>query len=207
MEAAAAAGRGGRAGTGAAAPAGGLAVLTGPGPERRGRRPRRLGAGGAGFRSLFRVVPLVAVLDGPVLSGPALLLGMADAVIMTPGSLSYLSGPAAVAEVTGFSVRPERARGRVCPRQPLGAGHARGRRRCRGARRRRPACWTSFPPTATSCRPCGDCDDPASRSTPELRDVVPASSTGSYDVRRVITAIADEGDVFELRAILGASDS
>ena len=37
-------------------------------------------------------VPIVAVVSGPVLSGPALLLGMVDAAVMTPGALIYLSG-------------------------------------------------------------------------------------------------------------------
>ena len=51
-------------------------------------------------------VPVAVVVDGPLLSGPALLLGLADAVIMTSRALAYVSGPAAVAELTGASVRP-----------------------------------------------------------------------------------------------------
>jgi acetyl-CoA carboxylase carboxyltransferase component len=42
--------------------------------------------------------------------------------------------------------------------------------------------------------------DPTGRLTPELRDVLPASATGSYDVREVISAIADDGEILELRA-------
>jgi acetyl-CoA carboxylase carboxyltransferase component len=43
-------------------------------------------------------------------------------------------------------------------------------------------------------------DDPSDRSTPELRDLVPAQSQGSYDVRAAIRAIADEREIIELRA-------
>jgi acetyl-CoA carboxylase carboxyltransferase component len=157
---------------------------------------------GRAARALARcsgVVPVVIVLDGPALSGSALLLGMADAVVMTPTSLAYLSGPAAVAEVTGFSVRPNELGGQqvhasrsglatfVATDDP-GAVEA-----VKGLLGFLPAHCDELPPV----RPC---HDPTSRPTPELRDVVPATSTGSYDVRRVLRAVADEGQVFELRA-------
>jgi acetyl-CoA carboxylase carboxyltransferase component len=43
-------------------------------------------------------------------------------------------------------------------------------------------------------------DDPVDRSTPELRSLIPSSSTASYDVRDVIRAIVDDDFVLELRA-------
>ena len=57
------------------------------------------------------VVPVVLAVIGPAISGPALLLGMADAVVMTPESVAYVSGPAAVAEMTGFQVSPDQLGG------------------------------------------------------------------------------------------------
>ena len=42
--------------------------------------------------------------------------------------------------------------------------------------------------------------DPADRLCPELRDIVPASPSGSYDVRQVIEAVADDNIITELRA-------
>jgi acetyl-CoA carboxylase carboxyltransferase component len=42
--------------------------------------------------------------------------------------------------------------------------------------------------------------DPPSRATPQLRQAVPASATGSYDVRRVIAEVADNADLLELKA-------
>ncbi len=52
------------------------------------------------------VVPVLMAVVGPAMSGPALLLGMADVVVMSPDALAYVSGPAAVAEVTGLVLRP-----------------------------------------------------------------------------------------------------
>jgi acetyl-CoA carboxylase carboxyltransferase component len=43
-------------------------------------------------------------------------------------------------------------------------------------------------------------DDPLDRLTPELRSLIPTTSTGSYDVRDAIAAIVDDADVLELRA-------
>jgi acetyl-CoA carboxylase carboxyltransferase component len=43
-------------------------------------------------------------------------------------------------------------------------------------------------------------DDPFDRLTPEAGDLIPATSTGSYDVRKVISALVDDGEYFELRA-------
>ena len=144
-------------------------------------------------------VPLVAVVQGPVLSGAALLIGMADAVVMTQAAVAYVSGPAAVAEVTGLSVRPAE----------LGDAQVHGTRSglatlvapdMDGALAMvaylldfMPAHTDELPPVLASV-------DPLSRLTPELRDLVPASATGSYDVRRVIEAVADRRELLELRA-------
>jgi propionyl-CoA carboxylase beta chain len=43
-----------------------------------------------------------------------------------------------------------------------------------------------------------DTDDPPNRVAPELRDIVPARDSASYDVRDVITTIADHEDLLEL---------
>jgi len=144
------------------------------------------------------VVPTVAVLSGPVLSGPALLLGMVDVTVMTPNALSYLSGPAAVEEVTGLSVRPDQLGGPSvhAGRSGLATLVAADEH---GAMEAVARLLDFLPAHADLLPPPRYCGDPPSRPTPELRDVVPASSTGSYDVRRVIAALADGGDAFELR--------
>lgn len=158
------------------------------------------GWGQAG-RALARcsgVVPVVAVVSGPVLSGPALLLGMADAVVMTAGALSYVSGPAAVAEVTGLQVSPDELGGPAVHAGRSGvatfvaADDDAALETVAGLLAYLPAHNDELPPVSYS-------GDPPDRATPELREVVPASSAGSYDMRRVLAAVADDGDVLELR--------
>ena len=57
------------------------------------------------------VVPIVLLLDGPAVSGPALLLGIADHVVMTADSIAYVTGPDVVVEFTGVAVDGDRLGG------------------------------------------------------------------------------------------------
>jgi acetyl-CoA carboxylase carboxyltransferase component len=143
-------------------------------------------------------VPVVAVVDGPVLSGPGLLLGLVDVVIMTSRALSYVSGPAAVAELTGVAVRPAQLGGAPVHAHRSGLATLLARDAA-GALGLASGLLGFLPAHCDELPPCAPSTDPASRLTPELREVVPASATGSYDVRRIISAVADDADVLELR--------
>ena len=145
------------------------------------------------------VVPVVMAVDGPAVSGPALMLGLADAVVMTPDSYAFVSGPGMVSQLTGVEIDAGRLGGPEVHARRTGvaaleaedAEHA--RELVVELLDRLPAHTDSEParrPTA----------DPSGRLCPELRDVVPAAPTGSYDVRRVITAVLDRDHPFlELR--------
>ena len=50
------------------------------------------------------VVPVIVVVTGPALSGPALLLGLADVVVMTGDAFAFVSGPAMVEDFTGIRI-------------------------------------------------------------------------------------------------------
>src|SRR5207344_2718336 len=65
-----------------------------------------VGWGGAA-REMVRnsgIVPMVMVVTGPAVSGPALLLGLADVVIMTPEAYAFVSGPRMVTAFTGVPI-------------------------------------------------------------------------------------------------------
>lgn len=150
------------------------------------------------FASCSGVVPLVCVVDGPVLSAPAFLLGLADAVILTPSSLVYVSGPAAVAEMTGVEVQPEELGGQHVHLARSGTATLAARDRTEAVELA--SKFLSYLPShADELPPFVLCGDPPGRPTPELREVVPDRPTGSYDVRRVIASVADGGEFLELR--------
>lgn len=145
------------------------------------------------------VVPVVAVVDGPLLSGPALLLGLADAVVMTPRALVYVSGPAAVAQVTGVPVQPAQLGG---ARVHLArSGVATFAARAGADAGEVVAEFLSFLPShCDELPPRSLSADSPSRPTPELRDAVPTRAAGSYDVRSVVETLADDRSLLELRA-------
>jgi acetyl-CoA carboxylase carboxyltransferase component len=57
-----------------------------------------------------------------------------------------------------------------------------------------------FPTNNGEMPPRWPVDDPVDRHCPELRHVVPASPTGSYDIRDVMRAVVDDGELLEVRA-------
>lgn len=145
------------------------------------------------------VVPVVVVAYGLAVSGPALLLGMADAVVMTPQAVAYVSGPAAVSQLTGQHLAPEELGGQRVHARSSGVatlladdGPA--------ALEAVAALLDYLPDHADEEAPRISGPDPWDRPTPELRELLPPTPTGSYDVRRAVESIADEGEFLELRA-------
>ena len=49
-------------------------------------------------------VPTLAIVDGPAVSGPALLLGLMDLVVMTGNAYAFVNGPSMVRQFTGIEV-------------------------------------------------------------------------------------------------------
>jgi acetyl-CoA carboxylase carboxyltransferase component len=143
-------------------------------------------------------VPTIIIVDGPAVSGPALLLGVVDHVVMTENAYAFVSGPTMVEEFTGVSIDND---------DLGGAGiHARYSGAATAVVRDVDAAvdfvehLLSFLPDHLDAEPPrSHVDDDPSRRTSEAGDVIPSSSTGSYDVRSVIAALSDDGDFLELK--------
>jgi acetyl-CoA carboxylase carboxyltransferase component len=145
------------------------------------------------------VVPVIVVAYGLAVSGPALLLGMADAVVMTDAAVAYVSGPAAVREWTGQRIDPGELGGQRIHARSSGVAAlvaADGATALDSVA----ALLDYLPDHVDQEPPVWRSGDPWDRATPELRDLLPATPTGSYDVRRAMAAIADDGIYLELRA-------
>jgi acetyl-CoA carboxylase carboxyltransferase component len=145
------------------------------------------------------IIPVVMVAYGLAVSGPALLLGMADAVVMTSEAVAYVSGPAAVAQLTGLRLAADELGGQRVHARSSGVATlvaddvSSALEVVAGFLDYLPDHADDEPPVVMS-------DDPAHRPNPELRDLLPVSATGSYDVRHAIASIADDGELLELRA-------
>jgi acetyl-CoA carboxylase carboxyltransferase component len=145
------------------------------------------------------VVPVVMVVDGPAVSGPALLIGLADLVVMTQQAYAFMSGPTMVAEFTGVLIDNDELGGAASHARYTGAASLVAPDL--DAAVDLAASLLSYLPSNNDQEPPRvDTDDPIDRPTPEAGACIPASSTGSYDVRDVVRAIVDDGDLLEVRA-------
>jgi acetyl-CoA carboxylase carboxyltransferase component len=144
------------------------------------------------------VVPTFTIVTGPAVSGPALLIGLSDFVIMTTDSYAFVSGPTMVAEFTGITMSNEELGGTDVHAKQSGvasmvvADYA-------SAVASLEHLLAFIPNNVDELAPHVHTDDSGERLVPEAGAVIPDTATGSYDVRKVIKALADDGELFELR--------
>ena len=156
---------------------------------------------GTAARAIARcsgVVPVALAVTGPAVSGPALLLGLADLVSMTAGAFAYVSGPDAVAGWTGVSLSARQLGGSVVHGRVTGVATFLAEDE-QGAVASLNQALAYLPDNNDDEPPEWPTADDPDRLTPELDALLPPSPNGSYDVRRLIAAIADEGELLELR--------
>ena len=144
-------------------------------------------------------VPTIIIVDGPAVSGPALLLGIVDHVIMTERSYAFVSGPTMVTEFTGVAIDNEELGGAGAHARFTGAASIVSPD-LESAVAAAEHLLSYLPDNCDDEPPTWSTDDDPRRPTPEAGATIPASSTGSYDVRTVISALVDDGEFFELRA-------
>ncbi len=145
------------------------------------------------------VVPTFAILDGPAVSGPALLLGLMDFTIVTSTGYAFVNGPVMVRQFTGIDISKdelgspdslERHAGlpiAVVPNRQAGADLVE-------------ELLGYLPSHVDQDPPRWPNSDPVDRLCPEAGELIPETSTGSYDVRKVAAAIVDEDSLLEIRA-------
>jgi acetyl-CoA carboxylase carboxyltransferase component len=144
------------------------------------------------------IVPTMMVVDGPAVSGPALLLGVADLVVMTDASYAFVNGPVMVEEFTGVRVTTdelggagELARNTGVPSLVVPDREA--------ALDAVADLLAYLPQSVDDDPPLWPSDDPPDRDCPEAGALIPPTSTGSYDVRAVASAIVDADSLLPIR--------
>ena len=144
------------------------------------------------------VVPIAMVVSGPCLAGPALLLGLADVVVITPDAYAYVSGPAVVREFTGLEVTHDALGGPQVHAVRTGV-----------------AWWETadeddalstvldvlayLPQNNGEEPPARWVDDPIDRDTALAAATVPSRPNAPYDVRVVVEDVVDAQSFLELR--------
>ena len=143
------------------------------------------------------IVPVLAIVTGPILSGPSLLLGLCDVVAMTTDATAYVVGPGAVAAITGQQLSAEDLGGATVHAKHTGVAAAVLPDEAAALE------WLAvlldhLPPDTDQAAARTFSGDPADRRTPEAGELMPVTAAGSYDVRTVAEAIADDGFIHEL---------
>lgn len=149
------------------------------------------------FADASGVVPTVLVVTGACVSGPALLLGLVDHVVMTADAFAYVSGPDSVVEFTGIDVS----------RVTLGGAAMHDRRSGvatfvvddePAAERVVAHLLEYLPSNHLDDPPQLACDDPVDRACGRAALAVPDRPNASYDVRAVLDDVLDDGSFLEL---------
>jgi acetyl-CoA carboxylase carboxyltransferase component len=152
------------------------------------------------------VVPTMLSVIGPCVSGPALLLGLVDVVVMTADAFAYVSGPDSVAEFTGIAVDRRTLGGAAMHSRTSGVASLIVENESAAA---------DAIASVLSYLPSHHLDDPPrvavssadrdDRSCTEAANTVPAAASRAYDVREVVEDVLDADSFLELRADYAAN--
>ena len=160
----------------------------------------------AGAGALFReqvalsgVVPQVAALLGHCAAGTAYIPALADFLPMVAGTSSMaLAGRHLVKAATGEDVTEEEMGGSQVHTKVSGVAdlEVADDIECLETIKRY---LSFFPDNNTEPPPIVPTTDPVDRRATELYEIVPTAPRRAYDVRKVIHAVVDDGDFFEIK--------
>lgn len=145
------------------------------------------------------IVPTLVCVDGPAVSGPALLIGLADFAILTEESYAFVTSPRTVQQYTGVPISPQALGGAAQHARSDGAASfvVPGPAELNDLLAELLAL---LPSHADELAPWVATTDPVDRPNTGLYESLPESATGSYDVRHVITDIVDDQYLLESRS-------
>jgi len=157
---------------------------------------------GTAARELTRcsgVVPIIAIVDGGAVSGSALLIGLADIVVMTKGAYAFVSGPMGVRQLTGVRVTNADLGGADTHASSTGVAHIVVEDAAE-AEQIAISLVAMLPDHADQLAPVAMTTDPVDRPSTVCETILPDRATGGYDVRDIAAEIADDGELLELRS-------
>jgi len=146
----------------------------------------------AEFGALSGLVPSVGVVSGYCFAGNAALLGCCDVIIATPGTSIGMGGPAMIEGGGLGTVRPEEI-GPLAMQVPNGVVDVVAEDEADAVRLARQ--YLAYFQGPTDPWTCAD--------QRRLRSAVPPERRRVYDVRQLVTTLADTGSVLELRRGFG----
>jgi len=160
----------------------------------------------AGYAEIFLrntqlsgVVPQISCIMGPCAGGAVYSPAITDFVLMVKDtSYMFITGPDVVRAVTHEEVSKEELGGAATHSQKSGVAHfvADNDVECLKKLRR---LLSFLPANNLESPPLQPSRDPVSRAVAELDSLIPTESNKPYDMKRVIAAVVDDGDLFEVQ--------
>jgi acetyl-CoA carboxylase carboxyltransferase component len=157
-----------------------------------------------GYGGIFRrnvsasgVIPQLSVIMGPCAGGAVYSPALTDFVFMVrETSHMFITGPDVVKTVTGEDVTHEQLGGAVTHATKSGVANfvSADEKSCLDDVR---FLLSYLPSNNMEEPPYVSPTDDAFRLTPELREIVPASPNQPYDMKKVVSAVFDDGEFFE----------
>ena len=144
------------------------------------------------------VVPQISLVMGPCAGGAVYSPAMTDFIFMVKdSSYMFVTGPDVVKTVTQETVTQEELGGALTHTTRSGVADLAFENDVEALLQTRR--FVDFlPPSNRAKPPLRPTSDPASRTEPSLDTLVPLNPNKPYDMRELVTKVADEGDFFEL---------
>jgi acetyl-CoA carboxylase carboxyltransferase component len=145
-------------------------------------------------------VPILTGLVGPAVSGPTLLLGLSDFVVVTSDAFAFLSGPSMVQSFTGVAMSQAELGGAnvLMARSGVAYEEASDADEVLATI----ADLLDFLPNSTDeLPPRHEAFESVDEEREALDHIIPASPTSSYDVRDIVKELVDFGEFMELRRL------
>ncbi len=159
----------------------------------------------AGYAQVFQrnvlasgVVPQISIIMGPCAGGAVYSPAMTDFIFMVEGSASmFVTGPDVVKTVTHEKVSAQDLGGAKVHTEISGVAHLALPNDVAALLAARKL-LSFLPPNNKAAAANRTSPDTQLREIPHLDRLVPASNNEPYDMKLLMQALADEGDVFEL---------
>src|SRR6476661_4686767 len=147
------------------------------------------------------VIPQISLVMGPCAGGAVYSPAMTDFILMVEGSsYMFITGPDVVKTVTGEEVTQEELGGALAHATKSGVAHLTSPSEEAALEDAR-YLLSFLPQNNASPAPYDLPSDSVAREAPELDELVPDEPTKPYDIKRVITAVVDDGEFLEIQPL------
>ncbi len=160
----------------------------------------------AGYGEIFErnilasgVIPQISAIFGPCAGGAVYSPALTDFTLMTEGtSYMFLTGPKVVKTVTGEDVDAESLGGASVHSTKSGVTHFTAKTEEEGIELIKKL-LSYIPSNNMETAPVVECNDPINRMDDSLNEIIPEDPNQAYDMYKVISAVTDNGEFFEVQ--------